>query len=233
MNDSLKSNSYDSDGSNSSRSSPLPNTVIGKDQKGKKGLGAKKVSSDFFADFDLADDEEVEDPVPKKDEPKGYSSRLNYDEDKPNKSSASTTVNPEVRVARASVTSDSFVPSRSKAVIQAEKKETGFGYAQQNFGRAKAISSTQFFGEDDKNDDSEKKTRLSRFEGATSISSAVYYDRNEDDMGPGPDAGDIARRLAYTAKTDLSHVKDILSESGSKLKDMASTFISEMNNRYN
>jgi len=46
------------------------------------------------------------------------------------------------------------------------------------------------------------------------------------------DPGDIARRIAYTAKTDLSHVKDVLSEGGRKISEWGSNFFSELSERY-
>ena len=59
---------------------------------------------------------------------------------------------------------------------------------------------------------------MSKFEGARSISSAQYYDRDEDDMPNGEvTASDIARKLAYTARSDLSNVKEILSDQTKKV----------------
>jgi len=78
-----------------------------------------------------------------------------------------------------------------------------------------------------------KKEKLSRFEGAKSISSASYYDRDEDEMrSSDSDASDIARRLAYTAKNDLGQVRDIVSDSSKKLAAMASDFFSDLSERY-
>jgi len=166
----------------------------------KKGLGAKKVSSDFFADFDLDSDEEeskTPDLPEEKEEEKPRYSRLSYDDKKSTSSSsygsssssssyskAQDTVTPAQRQQRASVASDSFVPVRSKQAIQQEqsKKDVGYGYAQQNFTKAKAISSTQFFGEEERKNDPERQARMSKFEGAKAISSAAYFDREEDGM---------------------------------------------------
>lgn len=71
------------------------------------------------------------------------------------------------------VTGDDFVPNRNKKDWNTEKKkETSFGYAQQNFENAKSISSTNFFGESEKKRNPEADARLEHFSGAKSISSA-------------------------------------------------------------
>jgi len=228
------------------KASPNANVLGRKTTSGgssNKKIVAKKVTSDFFADFDAESDEEKEEPKEKKDN--GKNNKFFYDdedqdssskkEEKGSKGNVTVTVTPAQRAQKASVGSDSFVPTRSRVEIQKEKevkKDLGFGYAQQNFSKAKAISSNQFFGEDDKVDDSDKRNRLSKFEGAKSISSAAYYDRDEGNMGPDPDASDIARKLAYTAKNDLGQVKEIVADGTKKLAQMASNFFSELSERY-
>jgi len=215
----------------------------------KKGMAAQKISTDFFADWDLVDDkpqeEEEEKPSKKEEEEKkNNSSRFNYTEDDTPKTrktsgSSSTVSSDEFRESKnqkASVGSDSFVPTRLKSDVakQTKSTESGYGYAQQNFSKAKAISSTQFFHDDESAKDPERKQRLGKFEGARAISSADYFDRDETEMGPSDvSASDIARRLAYTAKSDLSNVKEVLAESTTKLKDMASNWFNELNERYN
>jgi len=225
----------------SEKSTPSPNVLANKRITNKKGMtSAKKVSSDFFADFDLDDDDDEKD-TDTKEKPKeeGRYSRLNYAEDdenpgpKKNEDRTSSSVTPANRTMKASVASDSFVPTRSKAAITTEKKDTGFGYAQQNFSKAKSISSAQFFGEDDKNQDADRKQRLDRFQSAKAISSADYYERNEEEMGGNTgDASDVARRLAYTAKNDLSQVKDIISNGSKTISTIAAHFFSELSERY-
>eukprot|EP01114_Cavostelium_apophysatum_P000018 TRINITY_DN1001_c0_g1_i2.p1 TRINITY_DN1001_c0_g1~~TRINITY_DN1001_c0_g1_i2.p1 ORF type:complete len:403 (-),score=108.93 TRINITY_DN1001_c0_g1_i2:336-1544(-) len=183
----------------------------------KKGIAVKKgaVDTDFFADFDDDDDEsskqaEEEEEETAKEEVGRYSKFAYNGESDRKKSYPSSTssssneksyskadvVTPEQRAQKASVGSDSFVPTRSRQALQANtetaspkntgKKDTGYGYAQQNFNKAKSISSTQFFGEgESKADTEEKKQRLAKFDGARSISSASYYERNEDSMSSG------------------------------------------------
>jgi len=220
--------------------------VLGSRVHVKKGLGAKKTTNDFFADFDAEEEEEEEKqeseiPELKEDRSSSNTGRLGYsDEDQYNNkkkdSSSSSATNTANKIVRASVTSDSFVPVRAKSEVQKEtqqsKKEVGYGIAQQNFSKAKAISSNQMFGDDQGKDSTgEKQQRLSKFDGARSISSADYYDRDESEMGGGS-GGDVARKLAYTAKTDMTQVKDLLVDGSKKISDIASNFFSEMSERY-
>jgi len=208
--------------------------VVGKKvpQTNTKGLAAKKVTSDFFADFDMDDEpDEQEDETPKEPESR-YAPKSSEDEDKKSNVAAPAK---EVKVQ---VGSDGFVPMRSKEAIKKDQKDRenqsgNFGVAQQNFGKAKAISSKQFFGEEESVDKGEKDRRLGKFEGARSISSADYFERDEASLGESNlDASDIARKIASTAKADVSHVKELISDSGRKLSEWSSNFFSELNERY-
>jgi len=51
-------------------------------------------------------------------------------------------------------------------------------------------------------------------------------------MSGDADASDLARRLAYTAKTDLSQVKDVVADKTRQLSQMASNFFQELSERY-
>eukprot|EP01120_Amphizonella_sp_Union-15-10_P005905 TRINITY_DN1817_c0_g4_i2.p1 TRINITY_DN1817_c0_g4~~TRINITY_DN1817_c0_g4_i2.p1 ORF type:complete len:406 (-),score=95.25 TRINITY_DN1817_c0_g4_i2:150-1367(-) len=105
-------------------------------------------------------------------------------------------------------------------------------FARKTFGNATSISSKQYFGDTDDSDPQaqvEHQQKLSRFQGANAISSADYYGRDENNSDPSGqdldfDAGDIARRIAETAKTDFYNLKDTVLESGRKLKDWFSDF---------
>lgn len=100
------------------------------------------------------------------------------------------------------------------AAKPAPKKPMGFGavgrapaqddserFAREKFGTQKGISSDEFFGRGtfDANAQSEAKTRLQGFEGATSISSNAYFGRPEDEI---PEGGDD---LESMAKVILPH----------------------------
>lgn len=225
---------------------PQSPSILGNKKTGnKKGLGATKVSSDFFSDFDVDDEEEVAEEEEKPKEPERYyskSSRLGYSEDEPVKKlsdsvtslnvTTNSTLTPTERKERASVSSDSFLPSRKKTTyLDEEPKEVV--KANDKDSKTKHISSDQLFGRNNQ-DDADRSLRLSKFEGARAISSAAYFDRNEESIGGDSDItpADIARRLAFTARNDLSQVKEIASDASRKLSDMASNFFSEWTDRY-
>jgi len=209
-------------------------------------MGATKLNSDFFADFDIDEKEEQEEikeeEKPKEDRYYSKSTRLGYSEEGASSTGSSSTkqdsfssVTPQDRKDRASVASDSFVPNRTKNMFMDDMVDNkNKGIAQDKFSKAKHISSDQFFNQDKEKEDADKQSRLSRFDGARSISSASYFERDEDEMNRNEDfnASDVARRLAYTAKTDLSQVKDFAADTSRKISDMASSFFSEWSDRY-
>eukprot|EP01113_Clastostelium_recurvatum_P019635 TRINITY_DN2318_c0_g1_i2.p1 TRINITY_DN2318_c0_g1~~TRINITY_DN2318_c0_g1_i2.p1 ORF type:complete len:479 (-),score=160.40 TRINITY_DN2318_c0_g1_i2:960-2396(-) len=224
----------------------------------KGGLGAKKVSggakTSFFSDFDMESDEEKEEEVKAaKDEDRGKktenvskSSRLAYDE--------------LVRTAPSGKSHSSFAeksPALSASSGSLEKPKgavpTGYSgggsgrgrssgssdssesdYARKNFSSAKSISSTQYFGEDDDaGTRAEKDMRLSRFQGARAISSADYYERDETTQLSDMSAGDMARKLVYSAKGDAGQIGSMLMEGSKKLSSAASSFLTDLQERYN
>eukprot|EP01116_Phalansterium_solitarium_P004866 TRINITY_DN1604_c1_g2_i2.p1 TRINITY_DN1604_c1_g2~~TRINITY_DN1604_c1_g2_i2.p1 ORF type:complete len:439 (-),score=148.81 TRINITY_DN1604_c1_g2_i2:104-1420(-) len=249
---------------------------VGRTAAPKAGLGgAKKVTKDFFADFDLDDDDdEPAKPVVQEPEPSRYASKLTYTADEPaakklggSSGSSSSYVKEDTsaaREARASVHSDSFMPVRQKQLYMdapitskpAEKtpassssssrvsksappssSRSGMRMSSRDeeesrppslskYANAKAISSDMIFGEDDSNAD-ERSARLAQFEGARSISSASYYGRDEETSIADMDAGAVARRLAYTAKSDLQSAKVALVDGTRKLAEYANAFFAE------
>jgi ADP-ribosylation factor GTPase-activating protein 2/3 len=107
-------------------------------------------------------------------------------------------------------------------------------FARQKFGTQKGISSDEFFGRGnfDSNAQSEAKSRLQGFEGATSISSNAYFGRPEDDpadMGEYGDletaAKDFVRRFGITAGDDLETVMGLANEGSRKLMVSRSSFV--------
>jgi ADP-ribosylation factor GTPase-activating protein 2/3 len=146
-------------------------------------------------------------------------------------SNSSTSSASSMTYPSSSSSSSSSSMFRDKSTSTTTKKNTGSDeqfLARDRFAKAKAISSAQFYGEEgSKDNDFEKKEALSRFSTATSISSAQYFNRNEDEDMSG---GEMARRFAYTATSDLGSLKDSLYEGGKKLSSIASDFFSSLEN---
>jgi ADP-ribosylation factor GTPase-activating protein 2/3 len=110
-------------------------------------------------------------------------------------------------------------------------------YAREKFGAQKGISSDEFFGRNayDSNAQSEAKTRLEGFSGATAISSNAYFGRPDDDgegaSGSG-DYGDIetaakdfVRQFGMTAGDDIENLSNLLGEGASKLGDAVRSYM--------
>lgn len=103
-------------------------------------------------------------------------------------------------------------------------------YARSKFGAQKGISSDEFFGRAafDPAAQSEAKSRLQGFEGATSISSNAYFGRPEDDIPQADEYGnygdlegaarDFVRKFGVTAADDLENLSTVLGEGASKLQ---------------
>ncbi|KAI9720215.1 MAG: hypothetical protein M1812_003033 [Candelaria pacifica] len=120
-----------------------------------------------------------------------------------------------------------FGASGSSRSVQEDDDEK---YARSKFGTQKGISSDEFFGRNnfDPSAQTEAKTRLQGFEGATSISSNAYFGRPEDEQN-GPDeygnygdlegaARDFVRKFGVTAGDDLENLTQVLGEGATKLQ---------------
>lgn len=110
-------------------------------------------------------------------------------------------------------------------------------YARTKFGTQKGISSDEFFGKGsyDPTAQSEAKTRLQGFEGASSISSSQYFGRDEDERvgnAGGDDfsnlevtAREFARRFAGTASEDLENAAAVIGQGASRLQDVVRQYM--------
>lgn len=118
----------------------------------------------------------------------------------------------------------------AKAPAQEDDDER---YARQKFGTQKGISSDEFFGRAafDPSAQAEAKTRLSGFEGATSISSNAYFGRPEDDI---PEAGsddlesmakDFVRKMGITAGDDLENIINVAGEGSRRLRGAVARYL--------
>ncbi|KAI0158996.1 hypothetical protein BJ166DRAFT_529069 [Pestalotiopsis sp. NC0098] len=110
--------------------------------------------------------------------------------------------------------------------VKAAGEDDGEKYARQKFGTQKGISSDEFFGRGsfDPNAQSEAKTRLQGFEGASAISSNAYFGRPEDeenveDYGDLESAAkDFVRKFGITAGDDLENLTSALGDGATRLQ---------------
>jgi len=130
-------------------------------------------------------------------------------------------------------------PNRAKSAAIPQQDNSDTDYARKNFSAAKSISSSQYYGEE-KEDVADKEQRLSRFSNSRAISSADYYERDESDMNKNDiygildmNAGDLARKLADHATSDIGSIKDSLSVQGRRIGNVASTFFQDLQEKYN
>ncbi|CAL0330838.1 unnamed protein product [Lupinus luteus] len=115
-------------------------------------------------------------------------------------------------------------PSSSKVQIQ-ESDE-----ARKKFSNAKSISSSQFFGDQDKAD-GEAKATLSKFSGSAAISSADLFGDSRNNSSIDITASDLLNRLSFQAQQDISSLKGIAGETGKKLSSLASSFMTDLQDR--
>ncbi|KAL0638432.1 ADP-ribosylation factor GTPase activating protein, ER-Golgi transport [Maublancomyces gigas] len=119
--------------------------------------------------------------------------------------------------------------------IKAAAEDEEEKYARSKFGTQKSISSDEFFGRNafDPSAQSEAKTRLQGFEGASAISSNQYFGREEEEGSVDPGdygslevtAREFARRFAGTAGEDLENVAAALGQSATKLQEVVKGYM--------
>lgn len=116
--------------------------------------------------------------------------------------------------------------------IKAQEEDDSERYARQKFGAQKGISSDEFFskGSFDPAAQSEAKTRLQGFEGASAISSNAYFGRQEDQ--PEEEYGDLesaakdfVRKFGVTAGDDLENLTQVLGEGAQKLQGAIRSYL--------
>lgn len=183
----------------------------------------KKVSASLFDDFDKEEPEEAAAPIApvaqaasgstkaaiSNDDPHSHqafaSSRFAYDDSsKTEKSSYQSNFNSTPAVS---------VPPKKLAPI----KPMESGDAQKRFAGAKAISSSQYFGEDKAKKDPESERRMNKFQGSAAISSADYFERDETSF-------DVASQLGLSPTSDLAQIASVVAEGSRKLGDFFSDF---------
>ncbi|KAL1487755.1 hypothetical protein ABEB36_015590 [Hypothenemus hampei] len=96
--------------------------------------------------------------------------------------------------------------------------------AQRKFGNAKAISSAQFFGDNEL--DSETKATLNRFQGSNSISSAEFFNRNEERPGSS------INMPTYDLEDVKESVRQGVTRVAGKIGSLANGLVTSIQDRY-
>lgn len=116
--------------------------------------------------------------------------------------------------------------SSNSSKVQVEETDE----ARKKFSNAKSISSAQYFGDHNKAD-LEASVSLQKFSDSSSISSADLFGHTSDRGAIDVTASDLINRLSFQAQQDISSLKNIAGETGKKLGSIASSLMSDLQDR--
>ncbi|CAL5441475.1 unnamed protein product [Camellia sinensis] len=102
--------------------------------------------------------------------------------------------------------------------------------ARKKFSNAKSISSAQFYGDQSKAT-ADAHVSLQKYSGSTAISSADLFGDDMDNSSLDVAASDFLNRLSFQAQQDISSLKNIAGETGKKLSSLASTLMTDLQDR--
>ncbi|PIN25570.1 putative GTPase-activating protein [Handroanthus impetiginosus] len=125
---------------------------------------------------------------------------------------------------------DSGFPKKSSSnssKLQVEEVDE----ARKKFSNAKSISSAQFFGTQNRANDLDASVSLQKFSGSSSISSADLFGHDSSSSSIDLTASELINKLSFQAQQDISSLKNIAGETGKKISTLASSLLTDLQDR--
>ncbi|XP_051114934.1 probable ADP-ribosylation factor GTPase-activating protein AGD8 [Andrographis paniculata] len=116
--------------------------------------------------------------------------------------------------------------SSNSSKIQIEESDE----ARKKFSNAKSISSAQYFGVQNAASEMDSSVSLQKFAGSSSISSADFFGHDSSSTVD-ITASELINKLSFQAQQDISSLKNMAGETGKKLSTIASSLLSDLQDR--